>query len=343
MRRIVVRKPGGYDRLEIVEEQTPAPAAGQILVATEAIGVNYADSIVRLGLYSSGKKYVGWPITPGFEFAGRVAAIGAGVTAWQLGDAVFGLTLFGGYSSHIVVPEDQVFALPAGWTMARGAAFPTAHLTAWYALCEIARPRAGNKVLIHSAAGGVGTAAIGICRHLRMDAVGVVGSMHKVDAALRAGACAVIDKSSEDLWESARRLAPDGYDVVLDSSGVETLKGSYRALRPTGRLVTFGLSTMLPRAGKRVSWLKLFVSFLKMPRFNPISMIDRNKTVGAFNLSYLIEEKPLLAQAMTELLGWARSGVLSEPPIATYSMSDVQKAQYDLETGKTVGKLVLLP
>lgn len=342
-RRVLIRRPGTYERLELEEDETPVPGPGEVLVATEAIGVNYADCIVRMGLYSSAKKYVGWPITPGFEFAGRVSAVGAGVDRWKAGDAVVGVTRFGGYSSHVAVPSHQVFRLPQGWSMRRGAAFPTVHLTAWYALCEIARPRAGYKVLVHTAAGGVGLAALGICRRWQMDAVAVVGSPHKVEVARAAGAKSVIDRSTQDLWAQAHRFSPEGYHVVLESSGAATLRGSYRALRPAGRLVLFGLATMLPKGGKRVNWLKLAYHYLKIPRFHPFQMLDSNKTVAAFNLSYLFDERELLVEAMAQLLDWSDQGILVEPPIRTYPMTEVRQAHADLESGRTVGKLVLVP
>ena len=342
MQRVLIRRPGGYQKLEVIEEATPAPGPGEVLIATEAIGVNYADCIVRMGLYSSAKKYVGWPITPGFEFAGRVAAVGSGVSSVSEGDARFGVTRFGGYSSHVVVPEDQPFRIPEGWSMERAAGFPTVHLAAWYALCELARPRKGYHVLVHTAAGGVGTAALGICRHLGLHSVGVVGSSHKINTALEAGADAVIDRSSTDLWQQASRHVPQGYDIVLESSGVATMKGSYRALRPTGRLIVFGLATMLPKNGKRPSWWRLLIHYLRMPRFSPFHMLDKNKSLCAFNLSYLFARKELLREAMDQLLEWAQAGALPEPPIATYPLNMVRRAHADLETGKTVGKLVLV-
>ena len=342
-RRVQIPTPGSYHRLEIVQDEVPVPGSGQVLVTTEAIGVNYADCIVRMGLYSSAKKYVGWPITPGFEFAGKVTQVGDSVSGVKAGDAVMGVTRFGGYASHVVVPEHQIFGLPEGWSMARGAAFSTVHLTAWYALCEIARPRAGYRVLVHNAAGGVGTAALGICRHLRLQATGVVGSPTKIDVARAAGAHYVIDRSTQDLWAEVRRQAPEGYHIILESSGAATLKGSYRALRPMGRLVLFGLATMLPRGGKRVNWFKLAYHYVKIPRLHPFHMLDKNKTVAAFNLSYLFDEHDLLAEAMTELLGWAKEGSLTEPPIATYALEEVRRAHADLESGNTVGKLVLIP
>lgn len=343
MQRVLIRKPGGYDRLELIEEPTPSPRPGQVLVATAGVGVNYADCVVRMGLYSSAARYVGWPITPGFEFAGTVVGVGQGVTAWKEGDTVVGVTRFGGYASHVVTKDNLVFALPTGWTLPRAAGFPTVHLTAWYALCELCRPRKGYKVLVHTAAGGVGMAALAICRQLGMEAVGVVGSSHKVERALAAGATAVIDRSSQELWQEAKRLAPRGYDIVLESSGVATMKGSYRCLRPTGRLIVFGLASMLPKAGRPVRWWRLAYHYLRMPRYNPIRLLDRNLTVSAFNLSYLFDQEELLAQAMAELLEWSRAGALPEPPIAMYPLGEVGRAHADLESGQTVGKLVLVP
>lgn len=343
MERILITRPGGYDKLQLVEQSDPQPGPGEVLVATQAVGVNYADCVIRMGLYASANKQVGWPITPGFEFAGCVAAVGEGVERWRVGDAVLGITLFGGYSSHIVVPDEQLLALPANWTMERAAAFPTVHLTAWYALCEIARPRPGYRVLVHSAAGGVGMAALRICRHLGMEGVGVVGGSHKIEPALRAGATSVIDRSQQDFFQQARSISPGGYDVVLESSGVATMKESYRLLRPTGRLVVFGHASMLPRGGRPVRRWRLLYDYLRIPRFNPIRMVDHNKTVGAFNLSYLVAEKALLSHALQELMGWAAEGALPEPPLARFPLAEAGRAHAALETGTTTGKLVLLP
>ncbi len=343
MEFISIQKPGGYEQLRFQERATPEPSEGEVLVRNAAVGVNYADCIIRMGLYSSAKKYVGWPITPGFEFAGTVEAVGPGVTRWQVGQRVLGVTRFGGYASHALVREHQLFAIPEGWSFARAAAFPTVHLTAWYALCEVARPRPGYRVLVHTAAGGVGTAALAICRRLGMQALGVVGSSHKVETALAAGASAVVDRSSQDLWAEARRFAPEGFDIILESSGVATLAGSLRALRPTGRLVIFGLASMLPKNGRAVNWLSLAWDYFRFPRFNPLFMLDKNVTIGAFNLSYLFEQHELMQEAMTQLLGWAQEGALPAPPIADFPLRDAAKAQAQLETGRTVGKLVLIP
>ena len=136
MIKIVIERPGGYRRLKVKEFPTPAPQKNEVLVEVSAAGVNFADVFVRLGLYKSGKEFVGWPITPGFEFSGKVVACGSEVSDLTLGTPVFGVTRFGAYASHLCVPETQVFAIPAdsNFTFDDWAAFPAVFLTAYHGL-----------------------------------------------------------------------------------------------------------------------------------------------------------------------------------------------------------------
>lgn len=342
MKRVRIRRAGGYERLEIEQVDDPRPRAGDVRVAVEAIGVNFADCIVRMGLYASAKELVGWPITPGFEVAGKVDAVGEGVTRHKVGDRVFALTLFDGYSSSVVVPEHQAFSFPSHWSMVDAAAFPVVYLTADYALFELAHPRRGAKILVHSAAGGVGGALLQLARANELMAVGVVGRSAKVDAAKEQGATHVIDKSSEDLWAKAKEYAPKGYDVVLDANGVETLAESYKHLRPTGRLVIYGFHTMMRRGGPGTpSYPKLALDWLRTPRFNPLDLTNDNKSVMAFNLSYLFEEKEILADAMRRLMALVERGAIKPPPSKTFPLTSVAEAHKAIETGTTTGKLIL--
>lgn len=342
MKRIEVSRPGGYERLELVERPDLVPDPGTVVVDVRASGVNYADCIVRMGLYESAKKYVGWPITPGFEFAGTVRAIADDVSGLGVGDAVFGVTRFFGYASQVRVPPHQVFAIPDGWDTAQAACFPTVFLTAWYALRELCKLRPGMSVLVHSASGGVGLAALQIARAFGCRPVGVVGAEHKVALARQNGAVDVIDKSRGNLFGRVREAAPGGYHVALDPNGEETLMGSYRALRPTGRLIVYGFSSMISKGKGRPSYAKLAYKYLKTPRFNPILMTGSNKAVMAFNLSYLFEESALLSEAMSELLGLVGKGWLTPLPVRRYALADAGRAHRDLESGNTIGKLVLM-
>jgi NADPH:quinone reductase-like Zn-dependent oxidoreductase len=338
MRRVLISSAGGYEKLKVVDEPDPVARDGEAIVRVEAIGVNYADCIVRMGLYASAKTYVGWPITPGFEVAGTTPD----------GARVIGLTRFGGYASQVAVPKRQLFPIPKGFSMAEAAAFPAVNMTAYYALHELCRLRPGMTLLVHSAGGGVGSALVQLGKIAGCRVAGVVGSAHKVAHVRALGADVVIDKSSEDLWRAASRFAPNGYDVVLDANGVETLSASFRHLAPTGRLVVYGFATMLPkgesgRAKGRPRWTKLAVDWLRTPRFDPLTMTNENKSVMAFNLSYLFDRPDLMAEGMAALTGWAESGQLKPPRTESFAMSRVADAHRALESGKTVGKLVLVP
>ncbi|MEZ4453677.1 MAG: medium chain dehydrogenase/reductase family protein [Nannocystaceae bacterium] len=342
MLQVVIDRPGLHDRLVVHERPDPIAGPGEVRVRVRAIGVNYADCIVRMGLYASAREYVGWPITPGFEVSGEVDAIGDGVDPSLLGAEVIALTRFGGYASAVVVPAHQVFRAPTGLDLVRAAGVPAVFLTAYYALFELAHPRPGSTILVHSAAGGVGSALLQLARVAGCEAVAVVGASHKVAAAAALGAKAVIDKSREDLWAAAERHAPGGYQVICDANGVSTLGQSYRHLAPTGKLVIYGFHSMLPRSG-RVRWLRLAFDWLRTPRFNPLRLTNENRSVLAFNLSYLFDAREVLGEAMAKILGWIAAGEVTLPAVTTYPLRQVADAQRALESGQTVGKLVLVP
>jgi NADPH:quinone reductase-like Zn-dependent oxidoreductase len=341
MRQVLVERPGGHDRLRLVAAPDPEPGPGEVLVDVETIGVNYADCVVRMGLYASARKYVGWPITPGFEVAGKVGAVGEGVTDLAPGERVFAVTRFGGYATKLVVPRNQVFALPHGFGVAEAAGFSVMFLTAHHALFGLARPRPGDTLLVHSAAGGVGSALCQLGKSAGCRVVGVVGAPHKIDAAHRNGADVVIDKSTSDLWVEARRQAESGFAAVFDANGVTTLRRSYQHLQPTGSLVVYGFHSMLPRHGGRPRWSKLVWDYLRTPRFSPLELTAANKSVHGFNLSYLFDRDDLLAETMGDLLARARAGVIRPSTVTTYPFERVADAHRDLESGQTVGKLVL--
>jgi NADPH:quinone reductase-like Zn-dependent oxidoreductase len=170
----------------------------------------------------------------------------------------------------------------------------------------------------------------------------VVGRSNKVEAAKEQGAAHVIDKSSEDPWKAAERFAPKGYDVVLDANGVETLAQSFAHLRPTGRLVIYGFHTMMRRGGPGTpNWPKLAFDWLRTPRFNPLDLTNENKSVMAFNLSYLFEERAILEDAMARLMDLVKKGSIKPPPTRTFPLTSVAEAHRALETGTTTGKLIL--
>ena len=343
MKKIVIHAPGGYDQLVIEQHPDPVPGPDEVLVDVAAIGVNYADCVTRMGLYASAKHYVGYPITPGFEVAGRVITTGSAVHGLDAGTRVIAVTRFDAYATRLAVKRHQVMPLPPTISLEQGAAFPAVSLTAWFALFELAHPHPGDTLLVHSAAGGVGSMLVQLGRIAGCRVVGVVGASHKVEAVMALGADAVIDKSSQPLWEEAGRLAPGGYDVVLDANGVSTLRQSYAHLAPIGKLVVYGFHSMLPRRGGIPHRLRLAWDYWRTPRFSPFSLTTRNRSVLGFNLSFLFDRGDILQRGMQQLLQWLDDGQLQPARVTTYPLERVADAHRDLESGQTVGKLVLLP
>ncbi len=333
MKKIVIHEPGDYSKLKVEEAPdlvTTDP--NEVIVDVKATGINYADIIIRWGLYKSAKEFVGWPITPGFEFSGTVRGTG---------EKVLGVTLFNGYASEVKVNRSQLYPLPQGMSFEEGAAFPCVFMTAYHALIQNVVIRPGMTALIHSAAGGVGSSLVQLCRLKGIRTIGVVGSSHKTQTLKALGCDEVIDKSSEDLWEKVRTYAPNGVDLVFDANGAETLKKSYRHLASCGKLIVYGAHSMFPKEGGRVNWPKLLVDYFRTPRFNPLDMTSDNKSVVGFNLSFLFGRKDLLKEAFDELLKWYGEGLIRIPMIKTYPLEEVGLAHKELESGKTVGKLVL--
>lgn len=342
MNKIVIRRPGGFTRLKLEACAEVAPGPGEVAVETRAIGVNYADCIARMGLYKSANEFVGWPLTPGFEFSGTVVATGAGVDDLSPGARVFGVTRFGAYAERVVVPRSHLFPIPDALDFVQAGTIPVAFLTAWYALFELGNARRGASVLVHSAAGGVGSALCQLARDAGARVAGVVGSPHKVEHARAQGAELVIDKSRTPLWPAAREFAPQGFDIVLDANGAETLRQSFEHLAPMGRLVVYGFHTMMSR-GSRLNPFRLLVQYLRTPRFNPLEMVDRNVAVFAFNLSYLFSELPMYRATMGALLERFTEGRLSPLPVATHPLAAAGAAHAALQSGRTLGKLALIP
>jgi NADPH:quinone reductase-like Zn-dependent oxidoreductase len=180
-----------------------------------------------------------------------------------------------------------------------------------------------------------------LCKLHGLHVTGVVGASHKV-AYLRAlSADTVIDKSRQRLWDEARRLCPEGFDLIFDANGPETLRQSYAHLRPTGKLMVYGFHSLLPKQGGRIRYGRAALGLLKLPRFNPLRMTSENKGVIAFNLSFLFDRSDLLQEAMSALSAWVEAGQIQAPPVRAFPLAHVVEAHRALESGETIGKLVL--
>ncbi len=240
MRAIWIRKFGGPEVLEVREGADPAPGPGQVRVSVRACGLNFAEVLARQGMYRDAPKP---PCVVGYEGAGTVDALGPGVAGYKVGDRVVYMSRFGGHASSVVLSEQQLLPMPDAMTFEEGAALPVNYLTAYHMLFAVRRIRPGDHVLIHMAAGGVGTAVLQLCRTVQGVVTIGTASAKKHDYVKGHGADHVIDYRSVDYVEEVRRLTGGrGVDVVLDALGGPDWTKGYSLLAPAGLLVAFGLA-----------------------------------------------------------------------------------------------------
>jgi len=337
--RVVIPRVGGPEVLRVEPFDPAPPGPGEVALDVHAAGVNFADLFCRLGLYAAAPSR---PFAPGFEVAGVVVATGRGVTAPRAGERAIGVLRFGGYATRVNLPAAWTRPLPDDWSFADGAAFPVAFLTAWYGLIHQGRLARGETAVIHSAAGGVGSAACQLARHAGARTIGTVGSEGKRAAARTAGAEEVVVSPDYDVWPAIDRLTEGrGVDVVLDAVGGRGLAEGYRRLRPMGRLVVYGFAELMPRGGVR-NWPRLAWHRLRTPRFDPLDMTGTNRTVIGFNLVHLFGRDEPLAGGFDALLELARAGVLHPVVGETVPFERAAEAHRLLQSRASTGKIVLV-
>jgi NADPH:quinone reductase-like Zn-dependent oxidoreductase len=340
VRQVWIERFGKPEVLRLREAADPLPGPRHVRIRVEASGVNFADVMGRLGLYPDLPKR---PVVPGYEVAGKVDAVGAEVEPDWIGRDVLALTRFGGYSDTVCVPEVQLATRPADMSAPQGAALPVNYLTAWQIIEVMGGLRAGQTVLIHSAGGGVGIAALQLAKRIGAVAIGTASS-GKHDALKRFGLDFAIDPYREDFEEAVRAYTRGrGVDLVLDAVGGTSFRKSYRALSPTGRLAMFGLSAVA--TGKRRNLLRVLWAAARMPwfHFTPGRLINENKGVFGVNLAHLWDEIERVNGWLDALLGcWKRSEIA--PLIsATFPLERAAEAHHYIQDRQNVGKVVLIP
>ncbi len=308
--------------------------ADQIRIETKAVGLNFADIFALVGLYSATPKGT---FTPGLEFSGIVEEVGQQVTTFQVGDAVIGLTRFGGYSTVIDVKAEFCSLLPEGWSFAEGAAFPVQTLTAYYALKSLGDVKADQNVLIHSAAGGVGLQAMKICQKIGANPIGTVGNEQKKEFLAQSGFDKVIVRTKNFPQEVRKILAENELHLVLDAIGGKIQKQSYDLLAAMGRLIVFGAAEFTP-AKNRPKYIKSIIKYLRRPHYDVMKMINANKSVMAFNLIWLTDKVDLFHSLLDEI----KQLKLDPPHVGrTFPFEEAHPAIEHLRSGKSLGKVLL--
>ena len=303
---------------------------------------------IRWGLYESAIRYVGYPIVPGFDFAGVVEQAGpeSGVSP---GQHVFGITFFGAYSERLLVPGQQLRPVPPPLSVAEAAAGSIGRraprCTRWRLPASGRRRRSRGTARASSTARPAASASmlVQLAKILGCSPiVAVVGSGHKVDVCRGLGADVVIDKSSQPLWDTARAAAPDGFAAIFDANGAATLAQSYAHLARTGKLVVYGFTTNLPSGAmlNPLAWARMARDLVRLPRFDPMDLVLASKSVHGFNLSFFADETALVDVYMDQLVRWVGEGRLTVAKVTEFDASEVPRAHQLIQSGKSVGKIV---
>lgn len=338
MRQVWIPKIGGPEVLEVREAPDPTPKAGEIRVRVQGSGLNFADVMARMGLYPDSPKL---PAVVGYEVSGEVDAVGAGVKGFKVGDRVLALTRFGGHSDVVCVAENQVFGLPNNLQTRDGAAIPVNYLTAWLMLVRLGNVQPGEKVLVHAAGGGVGLAALQICRLRGAEVIGTAsGGKH---ARLKdEGVAHCIDYTKEDFEKAVMAYTKGrGVDVILDAVGGDSLKKGYRCLAPLGRLFAFGASSFAPE--KKRSLVAALRGLASTPIFFPMSLMDKNRGVFGVNLGHLWEHTEMLGAGMKEILSHVASGEFTPTVDKAFPFAEAAQAHAYIQDRKNFGKVLLVP
>jgi NADPH:quinone reductase-like Zn-dependent oxidoreductase len=332
MRAVVITKHGGPEVLQVQERPDPALGPGEVRIDVAAAGINFADVMARMGLYPDAPKT---PCVVGYEVAGTVLELGEGVEGLNQGQRVLAGTKFGGYASQVVVPAADVVALPERLSFEQGAAIPVNYATAWAALIGYGSLQSGERVLIHSAGGGVGIAATQIAKRQGAEVYGSA-SPGKHARCRELGVDHPLDYTSPG-WE---RGLPQ-FDVILDAVGGKSFRRDYSLLRAGGRLVAFGASGVV--SGERRNLITALRTVLRMPRFNLVKQMSESKTVIGLNMLTLWQDRKTLAPWITPLLELLDDGTIEPVVAGAFAFEDAGAAQNMITERRNVGKVVLVP
>ncbi|MBL8603671.1 MAG: zinc-binding dehydrogenase [Myxococcales bacterium] len=340
MKQVWIPKAGPPEILEVREAPDPAPKAGEVRVRVSAAGINFADTSARIGMYPDAPPF---PCVVGYEASGVIDAVGEGVDAARVGERVLVLTRFGGYASVLCVPSLQAAPMPEAMSFEEAAALPVVYLTAHHMLVYLGNVKARDTVLIHAAAGGVGLAALQLCKHIGAKTIGTA-SASKHEYLKKAGLDHAIDYNTQDFEAEVKRITDGrGVDIALDAQGGESVAKSLRSLAPTGRVFAFGAASLQPEGKKNVfSAIGGLLGFPLMP-LHPIRLMNDNRGIFGVNVGHLWGEVPLLREQLDALVKLYEAGAIKPVIDSTFGFSKAAEGHRRLLERRNIGKVLLLP
>lgn len=328
-REIAITKFGAPDVLSVREASAPAASDDDVTIDVKYSGINFADVQMRLGFYPDAPKR---PFVPGYEVSGYVSSVGRNVKGIAKGDPVIAGTYFGGYASQVTLKANQVIPLPAKVDLAAGAALPVAFFTAQLALFEMGRVRAGDKVLIECATGGVGTLAVQMARHKGAEVVGLTSTPAKKGYIENLGAKALTTE------EFASDDSMRGFDFILNASGGRAIKRQIGRMGMTGRMVCMGLNSGL-KDGKR-DFLRMGWAAISTPRLSVLGLMNSNAGVFGLNALHVLRDDAWVTK-LTKRFEEAKEMNLVPHVSKIFPAEKAGDAHEFIATRKALGKVLL--
>jgi synaptic vesicle membrane protein VAT-1 len=343
MKAVVLTGHGGPEVLRVEDRPDPPVGPGEVRIAVKAAGINFADTMARVGLYPDAPKP---PCVLGYEVSGEVESVGEGVTEHKPGDRVVAGTRFGGQASMVTVPEGQVLPLVDRLSFEQGAAIPVNYSTAYCGLFVMGGLKEGERVLVHAAAGGVGTAAVQMAHQAGAEVFGTA-SAAKHDRIRELGVDHPIDYRTQDFEQEVMRITGgEGVDVAFDAQGPRSFRKDYRVLRQGGRLIMYGLAEASEGTGRSIP--RLVGSLARMPLatmpwWKSLQVMNENKGVFGLNMLSWWDREGSIERITGPLMGQIEDGGL-EPIVAeSFPFDRAGDAHQFIAERKNIGKVVLVP
>ncbi|XP_063871322.1 synaptic vesicle membrane protein VAT-1 homolog-like [Scylla paramamosain] len=338
MRAVILNGFGGLKSVKIVRRPEPALADGEVLIRVQLCGVSFQDVMVRQGVTEAPPKT---PFILGFECAGVVAAVADDVENVKVGDRVVALPDHRAWAELVPVPAKYVYPVPEAMPLQEAAAVTLSYTVAYLLVHDLANITSNHTVLLHSAGGAVGQAVCALLQDIGGVTVVGIASKNKHED-LKSSVTHIIDRSS-DVHAEVRKVCPEGVDVVLDSQGGEECNRGYTLLKPLGRYILFGSSSIV--TGETKSILSVVKSWWQVDKVSPLRLYEDNRGIIGFNLRRLLHHQPggheKVRNVVETVYKLWQSGVVKAHIDSTYALEDVTDAMTKMHDRKNVGKLLL--
>lgn len=332
---VLVKNSTPSDSFELRETPVPAPGPGQVLIKVDAFGLNYADIMARQGLY---RECPPLPCVIGYDVEGRIDQVADDVSGFKKGDRVFGLTRFGGYAQYAVTQAQAVSHLPEEAPTGTGCALATQCVTAYHSAILSQTLLPGEKVLIHAAAGGLGTALVQIALWRGCTVIGVAGGSDKAEHSKNLGVHHVVDHHRINWTDYVHQHLNGRVDVIFDNIGGSSIKKGKSVLSHGGRIVTLGAAALSGKKGK----LNLIRLGLGFGFFSPIAYLSKSQSLIGVNMLKIADYRPdMLAESFKGVTMLHSKGILNPHIGAIFNGTELDKAHAFLEGRTSIGKVVV--